>query len=152
MSGALKVQVLGQAEMDERLQRINLASRKYLSKELTRWAIKAHKSAVDSIQGGTKTGHEYRKGKGGKIAHRASAPGEAPATDTGELVRGLRVMPSNEHTLSAFVASTAPYSWWLEFGTSQMAARPFMHPAFKATAPDSIKGAAIAITKGLRTN
>lgn len=70
-----------------------------------------------------KSGRTYtRRG----VTHQASAPGEAPASDTGALVGGIRV----EHQgLSATIISSASQSKALEHGTSRMRPRPFMRPA-----------------------
>ena len=46
--------------------------------------------AVKSIQTGMKSGRIYEK-YNPRRTHRASAPGEAPASDTGNLVRNIRV-------------------------------------------------------------
>lgn len=48
-------------------------------------ALEALTTVRKAIQGPPKTGREYPRGKNGNIIHRASAPGEAPATDTGAL-------------------------------------------------------------------
>lgn len=59
--------------------------------------------------------------------HVPSAPGQPPNEDTGFL-RGAII---NEPTgpLTAEVGALAPYSAALEFGSSRVAARPFMRPA-----------------------
>jgi HK97 gp10 family phage protein len=62
--------------------------------------------------------------------HVPSKPGEPPNEDTGELRRGITVTQIGP--LHVRVASNAPYSGHLEFGTSKMAARPFMGPAARA--------------------
>ena len=60
--------------------------------------------------------------------HIASAAGEAPASDTGFLVSQITQEVSNK---VGKVISSAPYSAALEFGTTTMAARPFLQPALK---------------------
>ena len=64
-----------------------------------------------------------------KKLHRASAPGEAPATDTGNLVRNIGISYDIVKE-EATIASRAEYSAALEFGTSRILPRPFMRPAF----------------------
>jgi HK97 gp10 family phage protein len=59
--------------------------------------------------------------------HIASKPGEAPNNDTGDLVRGIEA--ARHGPLKARVTSSAPHAAPLEFGTSKMAARPYMVPA-----------------------
>lgn len=65
--------------------------------------------------------------------HVPSAPGEPPNRDTGVLQGGLE----NNQTgpISAEVRSTAAYAAPLEFGSSKMAARPYMRPARDKEAP-----------------
>lgn len=73
-----------------------------------------------------KTGHLYRR-RG--AVHQASAPGEAPASDTGTLVSRITVDTSDLSALVVRVGAHTNYAAYLEFGTRRMAARPFMRPA-----------------------
>ena len=82
--------------------------------------------AVKSIQTGSKTGRTYEK-YNPRRTHKASAPGEAPASDTGNLVSQIRVKEESKDLIK--VESNALYSSFLEFGTSKMLARPFLFPA-----------------------
>jgi len=84
--------------------------------------------AIKSIQSGPKSGRVYEK-YNPRRTHKASAPGEAPASDTGNLVRNIRVKQKTKDIVE--VESNAPYSQFLEFGTSKMLARPFLFPAFE---------------------
>lgn len=73
-----------------------------------------------------------RDAKSGRVYgnHQASAPGEAPANDTGALVRSIRV----EHTPGsgkARVVVGSAVGKMLELGTKKMAPRPFMRPSVK---------------------
>ncbi len=85
-------------------------------------------TAIESIARGTKTGKPRADGS------RASASGEAPATDTGFLQNNI-VTRVATNGLSGEVVSRAEYSEYLEFGTLQMGARPFMHPALEQNKP-----------------
>ena len=91
-------------------------------------------SAIDSITNGPKSGIQYPRRKGGTKMHTASAPGEAPATDTGFL-RSNIVAEVEKTTLTAIVESRAKYSEFLEFGTRNMKPRPFMFPALEENKP-----------------
>jgi hypothetical protein len=63
----------------------------------------------------------------GSRVHQASAPGEAPAIDTGNLIHSMEPQfPSPTKGVLAIFAEYAPY---LEFGTRRMEARPFAQPA-----------------------
>tara|TARA_R100000388_G_scaffold92267_1_gene75111 strand:+ start:3752 stop:4177 length:426 start_codon:yes stop_codon:yes gene_type:complete len=87
-------------------------------------------TAVESIQQGAKSGVVYEKYNPRRI-HRASSAGEPPATDTGFLVNNISLKIDTDG-LGASVESRADYSAFLEFGTSTMAARPFMQPALES--------------------
>lgn len=95
-----------------------------LEKAIEATALSINRDVKDSIQRGQKTGTIYnRRG----IQHRASAPGEAPATDTGTLVSSIYYEKDNP--LSATVGSRLAYAYFLEFGTFNIAERPSWLPA-----------------------
>ncbi|NMC54973.1 MAG: hypothetical protein GYA48_15205 [Chloroflexi bacterium] len=74
-----------------------------------------------------KSGRLYPRGK---KTHRASAPGEPPAVDSGNLANSIQSevsMLSNGPRGAVF--TNTEYAVGLEFGTRKMAARPFMKPA-----------------------
>jgi len=78
------------------------------------------------IQRGPKTGVIYnRRGK----QHRASAPGEAPATDTGTLVSSIYTSKINPLTIE--VGSRLEYAYYLEFRTINIEPRPSWQPAIE---------------------
>lgn len=88
-------------------------------------AKEIRKNIIVSIQTGSKSGVVYGK-------HRSSAEGEAPATNSGDLVRSMRVKRFGK--FGAKVGSfgkEAEYAFFLEFGTSKMGARPWLEPARK---------------------
>ena len=87
-------------------------------------------TAVQSIQQGAKSGVIYQK-YNPRRTHRASSAGQPPATDTGFLVNNIGLKIDSDG-LGASVESRADYSVFLEFGTSKMAARPFMQPALES--------------------
>lgn len=70
----------------------------------------------------------------GATFHRASAPGEAPASDTGRLVASLThtIAPDGlTATIGVHDVSRVKYAPALEFGTRRMAARPFVVRALR---------------------
>jgi len=84
--------------------------------------------AIKSIQTGSKSGIVYQK-YNPRREHRASAPGESPASDTGNLVSKIKVKQKTKDRV--WVESNADYSAYLEYGTSKMQPRPYMLPAFE---------------------
>jgi HK97 gp10 family phage protein len=88
--------------------------------------------AIKSIQTGPKSGRTYEK-YNPRRTHKASAPGQPPASDTGNLVRNIMVRQVDIDNVK--VESNATYSSFLEFGTSKMLARPFLFPATERSRP-----------------
>lgn len=97
-------------------------------------ALEAVTDVRKAIQGPPKTGREYPRGD--KI-HRASAPGEAPATDGGALVGSIYNTRINDFT--AAIGSRLDYAFFLEFGTLRMEPRPSWVPAAEKNAPRLVK-------------
>lgn len=77
--------------------------------------------------------------------HVPSAPGEPPNRDTGVLQAHIENRMVSD--LEAEVSSNAPYAAPLEFGTSKMAARPYMRPARDKVAPEMQRLFAAEINK-----
>lgn len=79
----------------------------------------------------------YRTGPNGGIfpvekrakPHQASAPGEAPATDSGRLVNSIF---ADAKGTAGYVEVRSIYAPMLEYGTRKIAPRPFMTPAVEA--------------------
>lgn len=92
-----------------------------------------HAAMVKKIMSPPKTGRVY---KSGGRSHQASAPGEAPANDLGNLVASIREEYEPNH-LRGFVVVSAPYAAALEYGALRMAMgsywelepRPYARPS-----------------------
>jgi HK97 gp10 family phage protein len=80
-----------------------------------------------SILSGAKSGRQYYKNG---ARHTASAPGQSPANQTGDLVKSIKVSKSKN---KATISISKNYAVFLEFGTSKMRPRPFILPAFQKT-------------------
>lgn len=72
----------------------------------------------------------------GKL-HVPSRPGEPPNNDSDHLRNNIET--TNPSPLLARVSSNADYAAALEFGTSRMAARPYMRPARDKMAPKIVE-------------
>lgn len=68
--------------------------------------------------------------KRGSVTHQASAPGQPPAPDTGTLRASVHTDLSEIAGLVARVGTNKAYGYWLEVGTSRMAARPWLKPTY----------------------
>lgn len=93
---------------------------------LEKTALEAETTMKDSITEGSKSGVIYRRNN---KEHRSSAPGQAPANDTGKLASGINYnkVSDREHEIKI----TTEYALALEVGTSRMAPRPFIMPAIQ---------------------
>lgn len=83
---------------------------------------------------GPRSGRLYQRGAKGTIVHQASAPGEAPATDTGNLANsiGAQMIGRSEGEVTV----GAEYAVTLELGGGKIAPRPFLQPAVTAEWPE----------------
>jgi len=117
-------------------------------KAVNQGALMVHADAVRSIRspsgGRVYVRRKARRGKRGfgrgsrTGIHIASKPGDAPNTDTGNLIRNIRVSKTKGNTrkgYTAYVRAVTPYAYDLEHGTSRVKARPFMGPALAKNAP-----------------
>jgi len=95
------------------------AVEKGVSELVTAVGLEAITDVKKRIQGPPKTGAIYTRGS---ISHQASAPGEAPATDTGTLVNSIFFEQTNK--LQVKIGSRLDYAYYLEYGTMMMKARP----------------------------
>lgn len=73
----------------------------------------------------------YNWMSGGKL-HIPSSPGYAPAVDTGDLIKSIVMdVRANEVEIgSNLKGKKGKYPLWLEIGTKDMDARPWLEPAF----------------------
>lgn len=96
--------------------------------------------------GRSAAGRTYRRGK--TVEHRASAPRNPPAPDTGVLLGSIyhnKIRPG-----LWLVGSRIKYALWLEFGTMKIKPRPMWRPAAKIIKKDLIKNVNDNIAKVLR--
>lgn len=98
-------------------------------------ATEALKTAiVEKIKQPPKSGVIYRR-RG--VSHQASAPGEAPATDTGFLINSIATAYQNDPPIFiGTVTISASYAAALEYGTARVAARPFARPTLEEMKQD----------------
>ena len=98
---------------------------------VTRGTMMVQNTAKESIMKGG-TGKLYQKYEP-RRSHRASAPNQPPASDTGFLVSNITmdVDAKVDGSVVGQIISSAPYSKHLEFGTTTMTERPFMQPALQ---------------------
>lgn len=84
---------------------------------------------------GNRSGRQYRV-PGTKTNYTASAPGEPPASMTGQLRNNIHFQIQGKgKEVIGLVGSTLDKAPMLEFGTRKMAARPFLKPTFDEELP-----------------
>jgi len=67
--------------------------------------------------------------------HQASAPGEPPAIDTGEMRSRLFIDNRSDAIEFGSLSADPPYPLWLETGTENIEARPWLEPVVKKFEP-----------------
>ena len=139
------VEIKGLKEVQDAIRAYQGDISKQLGLIVNAAALEAVSDIRRAIQGPPKTGREYKRGKNRDIIHRASAPGQAPATDTGTLVSSL--YNEDRGYLTKAIGSRLPYAFYLEFGTLKIAPRPAWIPAVERAIPKMLKRVNIAIEK-----
>jgi len=104
-------------------QKLNVTMLPDLQEVIKGGAQTIRTEAVNLIQKGAKSGKVYRKYNPTR-EHVSSAPGQAPASDTGNLVRNIKVVQVNQDVTQ--VTSGAKYSKELEYGTSKILKATFL--------------------------
>lgn len=102
---------------------------------------------VEKIQSGNKSGRVYTRGG---VTHQASAPGEAPASNSGRLVQSIQTSYEFTIVLKGTVNASTEYAAPLEYGTQKMAERPFARPSLQEKQNEIIQGIADEITGALK--
>ena len=94
------------------------------------WGLEILHTAQRAIENPPKTGIVYERGS---ISHQASAPGEAPADDTGNLRNNAKI--KNVGMAKRDVVFYSDYAFHLEYGHWNHGvwtyARPFLRPAIQ---------------------
>lgn len=81
------------------------------------------------------TGKMYKKGK--TVWYQASAPGFPPTVKIGELKGHVsHIVVIEGETIYLYIGTTKDYGYWLEVGTVNMEARPWLAVTLKRLFPD----------------
>lgn len=91
------------------------------------------------VLAGARNGIKYKS-----LPNRSSAPGEAPAAQSGKLRQewdDITERQGNGHTsiVTSRITSTTPYAGYLEEGTERMAARPFVDKIIEKAEPEILE-------------
>ncbi len=146
MPASMKIE--GTAELNRAMQKLSADAERYVSDAVNATGIELRGDIVKRYQRSAATGRVYQKSNP-KRTHQASAPGEAPATDTGRLASS--VVFSRAGRLAAEVETKVAYGAMLEFGTQNIAMRPAWRPAVEAMQPKFQKRLEAALRKAMKT-
>jgi HK97 gp10 family phage protein len=127
----MNITLTGDKQLLANLRKFGAAADKYVAEVVNGTAQNIRTTAIKSIQRGTKSGVVYQKYAPNRT-HQASAPGQAPASDTTALWKNIT---SEIDGKQATITSNAEYSAALEFGTERIRPRPFMVPAMEQARP-----------------
>lgn len=142
-----RLSIEGPDDVIRALQAYGKKAEAEIAKAVAATALMVDTDIKKRIQRGPKTGRVYRRGRGQNLSatHQASAPGQAPATDSGTLASSISFRMVNP--LAAEIESRLDYATYLEFGTQHIAPRPAWVPAVEAARPDFAKRVAEAIRR-----
>jgi hypothetical protein len=116
------------------LKKLGANADKAIAQGVYMTAQQVRNTAVASIQAQSSGDTVTRYSQGGnEYTHVASAPGDAPNTDTGTLVRSIAVEPAAP-AVGMFVGSGIDYALFLEMGArgGSLQPRPWLMPAIDA--------------------
>lgn len=122
----VNIDIEGISALAKQLQSISSDSDDVLAVVVADLAADTEAEAKLAISAGGKTGVVYKR-RG--VSHRSSSRGQAPASDTGVLLGSIQ--HDIQSPLLAYVGTRIIYGRHLEFGTTKMAARPWLLPSFE---------------------
>lgn len=125
----LNFRIMNKASFDKRMrERLNETTRN-LKRAVRVSSNEVRNEAITSITQNPRAGTTETR-YNPKRTLRISKEGDPPASDTGFLASNIHLIVDGDG-LGASVESRAHYSVFLEFGTRNMRARPFLQPALE---------------------
>lgn len=136
--------IIGDKALNARLTR--MAQGADVTPALVRAALRTQQKYVEAVQAISPGREDVRYSPRRTVT--VSAPGTAPNTDTGDLVNSTGAGSDGRNRAEAWASMS--YADDLEFGTSKMAPRPAMQPAFDETKQQALADIAAALRKDVR--
>lgn len=142
----MSVELRGVKDLLSNLDKYSEATQKRVADTIVMSAINVRTEAMRAMKSSPASGATYKRRS---VTHTASSPGNAPRIDTGRLFNSIRwVASKTEAVVGVFGsmslrggiagqseglsdANRSDYAAFLEFGTRNMQARPFLFPAFE---------------------
>lgn len=159
-----RAEIEGMDQLQAELGRLSREAQAGVDKAVQATGLEVRGDIVKRIQRGPASGQVYdsifrmingravpigpRAGNNLSPTHQASAPGEAPASDTGALARSINY--KREGAMSASVGSDLAYAAMLEFGTKNIEPRPAWIPALEDARPKYLRRLEKAISEAMK--
>ena len=123
----VNIQIDGMEELFADLKRLGAISKEAVVDTINDLAMDTQAEAIRGIQRGPASGRTYKRGT---VTHTASAAGQYPMSDSGRLAANVDRTVASTSKPQSEVGTNIIYGPYLEFGTSKMAARPWLMPSF----------------------
>ncbi len=136
------LRIEGTERLNRALQNLSDDAKGRVSSALEATGIELRGEIVKKYQRGPATGTVYEKYEP-RRTHQSSAPGEAPATDTGRLANS--VLFKRTGPLAVEVFTDVEYGPWLEYGTRTIEPRPNWVPSVQEAGNKFIRRLTAAI-------
>lgn len=122
------IEIEGIDELMKRLSALGDAGRRNAERAVNEMSQQVRTTAIRSISRGQSRGRTYEL-YGPRRTHTASAPGDAPNTDTGRLSGSIKAIVKGAN---GRVGTDVQYGLYLELGTQNMTERPWLWPALES--------------------
>ena len=138
----MQFKTIGLSKLTKQLESLEPKQRKELKIALGESVLLIQGTAAKSIREHQSSGETYGK-------HTASKAGFPPNSDTGRLASSID-WTVDEAKLVANVGTNVKYGAWLEFGTKDVEARPWLLPAFTKNLKTIVKIMSQAVKDALK--
>lgn len=120
----MKARVLHMSRLQSKVKKADIGLKSAAVRALRSLVTPVETEAKRKVLSGPKTGRIYVRNNPRRV-HQASAPGQAPANDTGRLVASIEA-DVDPQQFNLVLSASAPHARPLELGTKDMAPRPFL--------------------------
>jgi HK97 gp10 family phage protein len=131
----IKSAIIGSKDLAKALSKIQPEYEKALGVQLETATLALHNAAVKGIRASSPGEKQVRYSP--KRTVTAAKPGTTPNTDMGTLLKSIG-WNIDRQNLRSEVGSNLKYATYLEFGTQDMKARPWLSPAIERAKPSLI--------------
>lgn len=118
----------GKDAFASKISRASVSAQQDVQRAVNKAGQLVRSEAVKEISKGSRSGKQYKRGN---KYHVASAPGEFPKTDTGDLVSNITVEPDGPLSITVGSRVQAPQGYWLETKESSQGGRPWLGPIIR---------------------